>query len=165
MFSSVLPVDPERHQIGSGASGDVHRLCGGHSRGEVCAILRSVHALTQTHRRERRAEGAPAASWQDHRVHQPHRPGCRQGEGTSAQEVIGLSTDTLNVLECKANRTSLHWSFCCLFYYQFMPDASAVMQLLLKTQTDFNDLEDDDPQVKHMKLFKYSVFLIFTHAA
>jgi len=28
-----------------------------------------------------------------------------------------------------------------------MPDASAVMQLLLKTQTDFNDLEDDDPQV------------------
>jgi len=30
---------------------------------------------------------------------------------------------------------------------QFMPDASAVMQLLLKTQTDFNDLEDDDPQV------------------
>lgn len=31
---------------------------------------------------------------------------------------------------------------------QFMPDASAVMQLLLKTQTDFNDLEDDDPQVE-----------------
>ena len=29
-----------------------------------------------------------------------------------------------------------------------MPDASAVMQLLLKTQTDFNDLEDDDPQVR-----------------
>lgn len=29
-----------------------------------------------------------------------------------------------------------------------MPDASAVMQLLLKTQTDFNDLEDDDPQVE-----------------
>lgn len=28
-----------------------------------------------------------------------------------------------------------------------MPDASAVMQLLLKTQTDFKDLEDDDPQV------------------
>lgn len=28
-----------------------------------------------------------------------------------------------------------------------MHDASAVMQLLLKTQTDFNDLEDDDPQV------------------
>lgn len=32
-----------------------------------------------------------------------------------------------------------------------MPDASAVMQLLLKTQTDFNDLEDDDPQVEKKK--------------
>uniref|UniRef100_A0A672RNX8 Importin-5-like n=1 Tax=Sinocyclocheilus grahami TaxID=75366 RepID=A0A672RNX8_SINGR len=32
----------------------------------------------------------------------------------------------------------------------FMPDASAVMQLLLKTQTDFNDLEDDDPQISYM---------------
>lgn len=32
-----------------------------------------------------------------------------------------------------------------------MPDASAVMQLLLKTQTDFNDLEDDDPQVGTLK--------------
>ncbi|KAK6325540.1 hypothetical protein J4Q44_G00048820 [Coregonus suidteri] len=31
-----------------------------------------------------------------------------------------------------------------------MPDASAVMQLLLKTQTDFNDLEDDDPQISYM---------------
>uniref|UniRef100_A0A3Q2R2Z6 Importin-5 n=1 Tax=Fundulus heteroclitus TaxID=8078 RepID=A0A3Q2R2Z6_FUNHE len=33
---------------------------------------------------------------------------------------------------------------------KFMPDASAVMQLLLKTQTDFNDLEDDDPQISYM---------------
>uniref|UniRef100_A0A8C1CB84 Karyopherin (importin) beta 3 n=1 Tax=Cyprinus carpio carpio TaxID=630221 RepID=A0A8C1CB84_CYPCA len=33
---------------------------------------------------------------------------------------------------------------------EFMPDASAVMQLLLKTQTDFNDLEDDDPQISYM---------------
>lgn len=33
--------------------------------------------------------------------------------------------------------------------FQFMSDASAVMQLLLKTQTDFEDLEDDDPQVKN----------------
>ncbi|XP_046887007.1 importin-5 [Hypomesus transpacificus] len=33
---------------------------------------------------------------------------------------------------------------------KFMPDASAVMQLLLKTQTDFNDLEDDDPQTSYM---------------
>lgn len=32
-----------------------------------------------------------------------------------------------------------------------MPDASAVMQLLLKTQTDFNDLEDDDPQVGRLE--------------
>uniref|UniRef100_A0AAR2JTX9 TOG domain-containing protein n=1 Tax=Pygocentrus nattereri TaxID=42514 RepID=A0AAR2JTX9_PYGNA len=33
---------------------------------------------------------------------------------------------------------------------KFIPDASAVMQLLLKTQTDFNDLEDDDPQISYM---------------
>ncbi|XP_061745785.1 importin-5 [Nerophis ophidion] len=33
---------------------------------------------------------------------------------------------------------------------KFMPDASAVMQLLLKTQTDFNDLDDDDPQISYM---------------
>uniref|UniRef100_A0A671T1C8 Importin-5-like n=1 Tax=Sinocyclocheilus anshuiensis TaxID=1608454 RepID=A0A671T1C8_9TELE len=33
---------------------------------------------------------------------------------------------------------------------KFIPDASAVMQLLLKTQTDFNDLEDDDPQLSYM---------------
>ncbi|XP_018581489.1 importin-5 [Scleropages formosus] len=33
---------------------------------------------------------------------------------------------------------------------KFMPDAAAVMQLLLKTQTDFNDLEDDDPQISYM---------------
>lgn len=39
-------------------------------------------------------------------------------------------------------------SFC----HQFMPDASAVMQLLLKTQTDFNDMEDDDPQVREPEL-------------
>lgn len=36
-----------------------------------------------------------------------------------------------------------------------MPDASAVMQLLLKTQTDFNDLEDDDPQVETWMIFKH----------
>lgn len=30
---------------------------------------------------------------------------------------------------------------------KFMQDASDVMQLLLKTQTDFNDMEDDDPQI------------------
>lgn len=35
-----------------------------------------------------------------------------------------------------------------------MPDASAVMQLLLKTQTDFNDLEDDDPQVGGLELLR-----------
>uniref|UniRef100_A0A8D2LU42 Importin-5 n=1 Tax=Varanus komodoensis TaxID=61221 RepID=A0A8D2LU42_VARKO len=33
---------------------------------------------------------------------------------------------------------------------KFMQDASDVMQLLLKTQTDFNDLEDDDPQISYM---------------
>ncbi|XP_061548933.1 importin-5 [Phycodurus eques] len=33
---------------------------------------------------------------------------------------------------------------------KFMPDAYAVMQLLLKTQTDFNDLDDDDPQISYM---------------
>uniref|UniRef100_A0A286XZM1 Importin 5 n=1 Tax=Cavia porcellus TaxID=10141 RepID=A0A286XZM1_CAVPO len=33
---------------------------------------------------------------------------------------------------------------------KFMQDASNVMQLLLKTQTDFNDLEDDHPQISYM---------------
>uniref|UniRef100_A0A672IDA8 Karyopherin (importin) beta 3 n=1 Tax=Salarias fasciatus TaxID=181472 RepID=A0A672IDA8_SALFA len=33
---------------------------------------------------------------------------------------------------------------------KFMPDASDVMKLLLKTQTDFSDLEDDDPQISYM---------------
>lgn len=31
-----------------------------------------------------------------------------------------------------------------------MQDASDVMQLLLKTQTDFSDMEDDDPQVTQL---------------
>lgn len=31
-----------------------------------------------------------------------------------------------------------------------MQDASDVMQLLLKTQTDFSDMEDDDPQISYM---------------
>lgn len=35
-------------------------------------------------------------------------------------------------------------------FFQFMQDASDVMQLLLKTQTDFSDMEDDDPQVKQL---------------
>uniref|UniRef100_A0A3Q3ETQ1 Karyopherin (importin) beta 3 n=1 Tax=Labrus bergylta TaxID=56723 RepID=A0A3Q3ETQ1_9LABR len=38
---------------------------------------------------------------------------------------------------------------------KFMPDASAVMQLLLKTQTDFNDLEDDDPQILGKEFQQY----------
>ncbi|TKC53354.1 hypothetical protein EI555_005669 [Monodon monoceros] len=33
---------------------------------------------------------------------------------------------------------------------KFMQDASDVMQLLLKTQTDFRDMEDDDPQISYM---------------
>jgi hypothetical protein len=33
---------------------------------------------------------------------------------------------------------------------KFMQDASDVMQLLLKTQTDFNDMEYDDPQISYM---------------
>ncbi|XP_041502184.1 importin-5-like [Microtus oregoni] len=33
---------------------------------------------------------------------------------------------------------------------KFMQDASDVMQLLLKTQTDFGDMEDDDPQISYM---------------
>uniref|UniRef100_A0A8C2NTC1 Importin N-terminal domain-containing protein n=1 Tax=Capra hircus TaxID=9925 RepID=A0A8C2NTC1_CAPHI len=33
---------------------------------------------------------------------------------------------------------------------KFMQDASDVMQLLLKTQTDFSDMEDDDPQISYM---------------
>ncbi|KAM9319984.1 importin-5 [Gastrophryne carolinensis] len=33
---------------------------------------------------------------------------------------------------------------------KFMQDASDVMQLLLKTQTDFSEMEDDDPQISYM---------------
>ncbi|KAM9198032.1 LOW QUALITY PROTEIN: importin-5-like [Dugong dugon] len=33
---------------------------------------------------------------------------------------------------------------------KFMQDASHVMQLLLKTQTDFSDMEDDDPQISYI---------------
>lgn len=43
-----------------------------------------------------------------------------------------------------------------------MPDASAVMQLLLKTQTDFNDLEDDDPQVEKKKKESTLNQIVFT---
>lgn len=88
----LLPADPEGNQTGPGAGGDLHRLRGRHGRGEVCAILRPVHALAQTHRGERRAEGAAAASRQDHRVHQPDRAGCRQGEGTSSQDAVTEAT-------------------------------------------------------------------------
>lgn len=63
------PVDPEGHQTRPGAGGDLHRLRSRHGRGEVCAVLRQVHALAQTHRGVRCEEGAPAAAWQDHRVH------------------------------------------------------------------------------------------------
>ena len=38
-----------------------------------------------------------------------------------------------------------------------MQDASDVMQLLLKTQTDFSDMEDDDPQVSRALNASYSV--------
>lgn len=31
-----------------------------------------------------------------------------------------------------------------------MQDATDVMQLLLKSQTDANDMEDDDPQISYM---------------
>ena len=31
-----------------------------------------------------------------------------------------------------------------------MQDANDVMQLLLKTQTDSNDMDDDDPQISYM---------------
>uniref|UniRef100_A0A8C6A1U9 Importin 5 n=1 Tax=Marmota marmota marmota TaxID=9994 RepID=A0A8C6A1U9_MARMA len=41
-------------------------------------------------------------------------------------------------------------SIMVLKLQEFMQDASDVMQLLLKTQTDFNDMEDDDPQISYM---------------
>lgn len=34
-----------------------------------------------------------------------------------------------------------------IVFIQFLPDASEVMQLLLKTQTEMEELEADDPQV------------------
>jgi len=45
---------------------------------------------------------------------------------------------------------------CTYYYYiiiivfQFLPDASEIMQILLKTQTDMDQLEADDPQVSYM---------------
>lgn len=67
----LLPtlVDPEGHQTCPGAGGDIHCLSGGHGRGEVCAILQPVHAITETYSGECCAEGASAAAWQDHRMH------------------------------------------------------------------------------------------------
>lgn len=48
-----------------------------------------------------------------------------------------------------------------------MPDAYAVMQLLLKTQTDFNNLDDDDPQVRRLgdtqDCFKVPARSTFSH--
>ena len=41
-----------------------------------------------------------------------------------------------------------------------MQDASDVMQLLLKTQTDFSDMEDDDPQVKQLSHVGLDVHLV-----
>jgi len=57
---------------------------------------------------------------------------------------------------------------------QFLPDASEVMQLLLKTQTEMEELEADDPQVcyfyhywlpckeKREKVFKITLAFIYT---
>lgn len=99
--SSLHPADPEGHQTGPGAGGDLHRLGGRHGRGEVCAILRPVHALAQAHRGKRGAEGAASASRQDHRVHQPHRPGCGQREGApSHQTVPHTHTHTRSCFTC-----------------------------------------------------------------
>lgn len=44
-----------------------------------------------------------------------------------------------------------------------MQDASDVMQLLLKTQTDFNDLEDDDPQVCQSITFTFESTLLLEY--
>lgn len=77
----MLTADSEGYQAGVGAGGDVHRLGGRHGRGEVRALLRPVHALPQAHCGECRAEGAAAAPWENHRVHQSHWPGRRKGEG------------------------------------------------------------------------------------
>ena len=38
-------------------------------------------------------------------------------------------------------------SVCC---FQFMQDCSDVMELLLKTQTEWDDLSEDDPQISYM---------------
>ena len=37
-----------------------------------------------------------------------------------------------------------------LLFFQFLPDASEIMKILLKTQTDIDQLEADDPQVSYM---------------
>ena len=40
-----------------------------------------------------------------------------------------------------------HWNILLCTACQFLPDANEVMQLLLKTQTEMEELEADDPQV------------------
>ena len=46
-----------------------------------------------------------------------------------------------------------------------MQDASDVMQLLLKTQTDFNDMEDDDPQVSSLLHVRMQGWLVLVFPA
>lgn len=58
-----------------------------------------------------------------------------------------------------ATRNTLVLIFPSIFF-QFMQDASDVMQLLLKTQTDFSDMEDDDPQVKQLSHVRLDVHLV-----
>lgn len=74
-----------------------------------------------------------------------------RGKTIECISLIGLAVGKEKVPHLKPEPvTLLHiqtYSHPFSSFLQFMPDASAVMQLLLKTQTDFNDLEDDDPQV------------------
>lgn len=104
-------VGPEGHQACPGAGGDVHRLRGGHSGGEVCAVLRQVHAVAEAHRGERRAEGAAAAARQDHRVHQSDWAGRRQGKGTPPHQLPLQSKWLSNPRICTLN-TPLLSSSC-----------------------------------------------------
>ena len=42
----------------------------------------------------------------------------------------------------------MHSCVLLCFVFKFMQDCSDVMQLLLKTQTEWSDLPEDDPQVR-----------------
>jgi len=62
-----------------------------------------------------------------------------------------------------------HRTVCCVCVFwwngqQFMQDCSDVMQLLLKTQTEMQDMPEDDPQVCCQLCFLSAASVVITYA-